>query len=220
MGKIGSPANQDATETDVQPTDATSPDWRRELPRLEGRRITLREPRAADAPALFALLSTDDVSRFISPPPATLEGFERYILWSQRQRTAGQYVCFAIVPVGADAPIGLIHLRALSPAFLIADWGFAIGSEFWGTGVFTEAAALVLDFAFDALGVHRLEARAALRNGRGNGAMKKLGAEREGILRHSFLRDGEFLDQVLWSILPDDWKRQQEKTPRGARVVH
>jgi ribosomal-protein-alanine N-acetyltransferase len=216
----------DTIETTHQTTEAAASrderaiDWRLTLPELVGRRVMLREPRAGDATALFSLLSTEEVSRFISPPPTSVEGFERYVAWTNRQRAAGQYVCFAIVPVGADAPIGLIHLRALSPAFLIADWGFAIGSEFWGTGVFTEAAALVLDFAFDALGVHRLEARAALCNGRGNGAMKKLGAEREGILRHSFLRDGEFLDQVLWSILPDDWKRQQEKTPRGARVVH
>ena len=200
--------------------DERASDWRITLPELVGRRVILREPRASDASALFSLLSTEEVSRFISPPPATVEGFERYVGWTQRQRVAGQYVCFAIVPVGADAPIGLIHVRALSPAFLTADWGFAIGSEFWGTGVFTEAAELVLEFAFDVLGIHRLEARAALCNGRGNGAMKKLGAEREGVLRHSFVRDGEFLDQVLWSILQDDWRQQQEKAPRASRVVH
>ena len=200
--------------------DQRASDWRITLPELVGRRVILREPRAGDASALFSLLSTEEVSRFISPPPATVEGFERYVGWTQRQRVAGQYVCFAIVPVGADAPIGLIHVRALSPAFLTADWGFAIGSEFWGTGVFTEAAELVLEFAFDVLGIHRLEARAALCNGRGNGAMKKLGAEREGVLRHSFVRDGEFLDQVLWSILQDDWRQQQEKAPRRSRVVH
>lgn len=196
-------------------------DWRLALPELVGRRVLLREPRAGDATALFSLLSTDEVSRFISPPPPNVEGFERYVAWTNRQRAAGQYVCFAIVPIGGDAPIGLIHVRALNPGFLIADWGFAIGSEFWGTGTFNEAAELVLDFAFDVLGVHRLEARAALCNGRGNGAMKKLGAEREGVLRHSFLRDGEFLDQVLWSMLHDDWrKRQETKAPKGSRVVH
>src|SRR5262245_9785479 len=201
--------------------DERACDWRIALPELVGRRVRLREPRAGDATALFSLLSTEEVSRFISPPPASVEGFERYVAWTNRQRAAGQYVCFAVVPVGADAPIGLIHVRALGPGFVIADWGFAIGSEFWGTGVFAEAAELVLDFAFNVLGIHRLEARAALCNGRGNGAMKKLGAEREGVLRHSFLRDGEFLDQVVWSILQDDWnKRQQEKAPRGSRVVH
>jgi RimJ/RimL family protein N-acetyltransferase len=201
--------------------DDGASDWRITVPELVGRRVTLREPRATDATALFSLLSTEEVSRFISPPPATLDGFQRYVSWTLRQRAAGQYICFAILPAGAEAPIGLIHVRALGPGFVIADWGFAIGSEFWGAGMFAEAAELVLDFAFGVLGTHRLEARAALCNGRGNGAMKKLGAEREGVLRHAFLRDGEYLDQVLWSILQDDWKtRQQEKGLRGSGAVH
>jgi RimJ/RimL family protein N-acetyltransferase len=215
MDKIGCPANLAA----MQSTD--SPDWRKELPLLEGRRVTLREPRATDAPSLFALLSTDDVSRFISPPPATVDGFERYISGSQRQRAAGQGVCFAIVHRGEDTPIGVIHVRPLGPGFGTADWGFAVGSEFWGSGIFAEAAELVLDFTFDVLGAQRLEARAALCNGRGNGALKKLGAEREGVLRHAFFRNGDYLDQVLWSILREDWrKRRQDKGAWGSRVVH
>ncbi len=76
------------------------------------------------------------------------------------------------------------------PAFDIAEWGFALGAEHWGSGVFTDGAELVLDFVFDVIGVHRLEARAALKNGRGNGALQKLGATQEGILHRSFLRKG------------------------------
>jgi len=221
MDKLGFVANNELTGSIMRSMDEGAPDWRNLLPELEGRRVTLREPRAADATSLFSLLSTDDVSRFISPPPPTVEGFERYVAWSQRQRAAGQYVCFAIVPRGGDSPIGLIHVRALGPGFGTADWGFAMASEFWGSGIFTEAAELVLEFAFDVLGTHRLEARAALCNGRGNGAMKKLEAEREGVLRHAFFRNGDYLDQVLWSILQEDWrKRQQEKAVWGSSVVH
>src|SRR5258705_9858195 len=155
-------------ERPMRSTDETMNDWRVALPELEGRRITLREPRAGDAPSLFSLLSTEEVSRFISPPPASVEAFERYIAWSQRQRAAGLYVCFAVVPRGADTPIGLVHVRALGPGFGTADWGFAIGSEFWGKGIFSEAAELVLDFAFEVLLTHRLVARAAACNPHGN----------------------------------------------------
>jgi len=205
----------------MRSADEMMTDWRVTLPELEGRRITLREPRASDAASLFSLLSTEEVSRFISPPPSSVEGFERYITWSQRQRAAGLYVSFAIVPRGSDTPIGLLHVRALGPGFGTADWGFAIASEFWGKGIFAEAAELVLDFAFDVLRTHRLEARAAVCNARGNGAMRKLGAEREGVLRHAFFRDGDYLDQVLWSILAEDWrKRRQDKAVWGSAVVH
>ena len=67
--------------------------------------------------------------------------------------------------------------------------------------MFQEGAELVLEFAFETLNVHRLEARAAVKNGRGNGALHKLGAVQEGVLRKSFLRNGEYLDQVLYAIV-------------------
>ena len=67
---------------------ATSSDWREALPILRAKGITLRELRASDAPSLLALLTTEEVSRFISPPPTTLEGFERFIQWARRERAA------------------------------------------------------------------------------------------------------------------------------------
>src|SRR5204862_1218764 len=97
--------------------------------------------------------------------------------------------------------VGIFQVRETEPGFQTAEWGFAIGSAFWGTGVFQEGAALVLDFAFETLGVHRLEARAAVLNGRGNGALLKMGAVQECLLRKSFLRDGRYLDQMLYSII-------------------
>jgi RimJ/RimL family protein N-acetyltransferase len=184
----------------------TTTDWRRGLPTLHGTKLTLRDLRLSDAPSLLAMLATEEVARFISPPPTTVEGFERFIAWTERQRAAGAYVCFAVTLKGYDTAIGIFQIRNLSSDFDTAEWGFAIGSEFWGTGVFEQGAALTLTFAFDTLGVHRLEARAALRNGRGNGALQKVGAVLEAVLRKSFLRNGEYLDQALYSILDSDWR--------------
>ena len=75
---------------------------------------------------------------------------------------------------------------------------------------------MVIDFAFHTIQTHRLEARAAILNGRGNGALRKIGAMQEGILRKSFLRNGEYLDQALWTILDEDWK--QQRVIWGARI--
>jgi RimJ/RimL family protein N-acetyltransferase len=185
--------------------EVVSTDWRQALPVLSGNRITLRQLRESDAPSLFAMLTAEEVSRFISPPPSTVEGFERFIAWTLRMRSAGTYACFAVTVGDSDTAIGIFQLRELEPGFGTAEWGFAIGSEYWGTGVFTEGAELLVEFAFETVGVHRLEARAAVKNGRGNGALRKIGAVQEGVLRRSFLRNGEYLDQVLWSILDEDW---------------
>jgi RimJ/RimL family protein N-acetyltransferase len=122
---------------------------------------------------------------------------------------------------GFDTAIGIFQVRDLNLGLDTAEWGFAIGSPFWGTGVFEQGAALTLQFAFETLGVHRLEARAALKNGRGNGALQKLGAVQEGILRKSFLRNGQYLDQALYTILDSDWHAAQEVARAAYRpVVH
>jgi ribosomal-protein-alanine N-acetyltransferase len=185
----------------------TASDWRQALPVLTGEMVTLRELRLSDAPALLAMLSTEEVSRFISPPPTTVEGFERFIAWTHRERAAGNYICFAVVPHNMDTAIGIFQVRQLEPGFGTAEWGFAMGSAFWGSGTFMDAATLVVDFAFEIVGARRLEARAATANGRGNGALRKIGAAQEGVLRRSFLRNGEYLDQILWTLLADDWRR-------------
>jgi ribosomal-protein-alanine N-acetyltransferase len=201
-------------------TTVTTSDWKDALPVLTGSSFTLREMRLEDAPSLLAMLTTEEVARFISPPPTTVEGFERFILWAQRERQAGNYACFAVVPTGCTTAVGIFQLRALEPGFGTAEWGFAIGSPFWGTGIFADGARMVVDFAVDVLDTHRLEARAAVANGRGNGALRKLGAVQEGVLRRSFERNGVYHDQVLWGIVADDWRLQRLSQQPAEVVAH
>jgi RimJ/RimL family protein N-acetyltransferase len=188
-------------------TGEVTSDWKTQLPVLHAKGITLRELRVSDASSLLALLTTEEVTRFISPPPTTVEGFARFIQWAQREREAGRYVCFAVVPAGSDTAVGVFQMRQLDPTFGTAEWRFALGSAFWGSALFATGAELMIDFAFDVIGVHRLEARSAVENGRGNAALRKVGAVQEGILRRSFRRHGRFLDQVLWTILHEDRDR-------------
>lgn len=199
-------------------TSAVTSDWRNTLPVLTGNKVTLRELQISDAHSLFAMLTPEEVSRFISPPPTTVEGFEKFIAWAHAEREAGRYVCFAVVPHGMNTAVGLFQVRQLEPGFGSAEWGFAIGSAFWGTGIFVDSGQLVVDFAVETIKVGRLEARACVANGRGNGALRKLGAVQEGILRRSFLKNGEFLDQMLWSILAEEW--QQAKALWSSGRVH
>jgi RimJ/RimL family protein N-acetyltransferase len=191
------------------PASGVASDWQHALPVLKGEHVVLRELRASDARSLHALLTTEEVSRFISPPPTTVEGFERFIAWALRQRAAGSYACYAVTLHGFDTAIGLFQVRELERGFGTAEWGFALGSSFWGTGLFRESAELVLEFVFETIGVHRLEARAAVLNKRGLGALRKIGAVQECILRQSLERNGEFLDQTLFSVLDFDWRESR-----------
>jgi [ribosomal protein S5]-alanine N-acetyltransferase len=199
------------------PPTAVCSDWQRQLPVLTGASVTLRELRLEDAPTLLAMMTAEETARFMSPPPTDVEGFERFILWTHRERAAGRHVCFGIVPNRCKLAIGLFQVRQLEPGFATAEWGVAIGSPFWGTGIYSESAGLVAEFTFGTLGVHRLEARAAIVNGRANGALRKIGAVQEGVLRRSFLHNGQYLDQILWSILKEDWRRSK---PTRRESIH
>lgn len=184
---------------------AAPADWREGLPVLRGLGLTLRELTAADAPSLHAQLTTAQVSRFVSPPPTSVAGFEHFITWTHRERAAGRYACFAVVPDGETAAVGIFQVRRLEGCDGVAEWGFILGEAHWGTGLFLAGAERVVEFAFATMGLRRLEARASTANGRGNGALAKLGAVREAVLRRSFERHGEWHDQVLWGILRDEW---------------
>jgi RimJ/RimL family protein N-acetyltransferase len=184
-------------------------DWHFGLPTIRGEKVTLRDVRESDAAALMAMLTTDEVAEFISPLPRTVEGFQGFISEVHNERLLGNSFCFGIVPDGYEDAMGLFQVRQLEPGFGSAEWGFALGSPFWGTGAFLDGAKAVIDFSFGVVGVHRLEARSIASNARGNAALRKVGAMQEGILRRSFQRNGRLFDQVLWSILRDDWRQGQ-----------
>jgi len=185
--------------------DDVQSDWRTAVPHITAAGVTLRALRASDAPTLHAMLTTEEVARFITPPPTTVEGFEKFIAWTHRQQAEGRYVCFGIVPAGRTDAVGIIQLRALDGTFTLAEWGFAIGSAFWGTGLFQAAARAALEFAFTALPVHRIEARVVTENHRGRGALTKLGAVCEAVMRQSFRRGAVRMDQMLWSVTRASW---------------
>ena len=181
--------------------------WHFGLPTIRCGSVTLREVRAGDAPALLAMLTSEEVAEFVSPLPRTVAGFEGFIAEAHHERTRGNSFCYGVVPEGYEDAMGLFQVRQLEPGFGSAEWGFAIGSPFWGRGIFVEGAKAIIDFSFGVVGVQRLEARSIASNGRGNAALRKIGAMQEGTLRRSFQRNGRYFDQILWSILKDDWRQ-------------
>jgi RimJ/RimL family protein N-acetyltransferase len=189
----------------TDPTFTTIPNWRGELPSLAGRSVLLREPTAHDLGSIVDLLSLSDASRFGLDEPPSDVAVQQLIERAIRDRTNGLSFTYLIVLASARTLVGMAQVRQLDPAFEAAEWECTIAPSVRGTGIFLEAVRLVGSFAFGSVGVHRLEARVLLQNGRANGALRKLGAVQEGVLRRSVRRGDEYLDQVLWSILKEDW---------------
>jgi RimJ/RimL family protein N-acetyltransferase len=184
--------------------------WRQALPELSDGTVLLRQLRLRDAPSLMRHLNDSPVLQFIARCPATVEGFERFVRWTHVERRRGHHACYGIVPHGGDSAVGIIQLWSVERDFSTAEWGFAIGESYWGSGVFMRCAHLFLDAiflggVFGATGVFRLEARAVVHNARGNGFLRKLGLTREGILRGGFHAGDIALDQLMWSMLAPEW---------------
>jgi RimJ/RimL family protein N-acetyltransferase len=200
----------------AEPSTLNAPNWRAELPILAARLVTLREPVAQDLGPLLALLTLADATRFGADDRATDMSVQQLIERAARDRTTGQAFTYAITTGTARPPVGLIQVRRMDPAFESAEWECTLAPSARGTGIFLEAVRLVGSFAFGQVGVRRLEARVLLQNGRANTALRKLGAVEEGVLRRSARLNGEYVDQVLWSLLKEDWGSHW--IPTGPRV--
>jgi len=179
---------------------------RRLPPQLDGTLVSLRPLRRSDAPRLLAALINPEVVRYIAPPPVAGDGFEQFITWSRKAGRARKHLIYAVVPHGATEPVGLMQLWKVEADFSVAECGFVLAEDRWGSGAFVDGATLLLRYAFETLGVHRLEARVAAGNERGNKAMAKIGLHQEGCLRSCFRLGGTFTDHYMWSALADEWR--------------
>lgn len=185
------------------------------LPVLMGRRVLLREPREDDGAGLFRYTSDPEVTRFLAiEPPGTIDDTLYFIARCHERRGQGTEYVFVIADVISDEAIGIICLRHIDPAMRTAQIGTWLARDQWGSGINAEAKRLLLDFAFDRLRLHRVEARIAVGNGRSMHAFERLGAAREGILRESFYKDGKYHDQHLYVILEQEWRARSKRDGR------
>jgi RimJ/RimL family protein N-acetyltransferase len=144
------------------------------LPVLARNGIRLREVDHSDAAALTALFHMPGVSAHMDPPPASTEEFEGWISLSQARRAEGRAACYTLLAGNNEVSGLFMALRFEDPRR--AEIGFAIAPHLWGTGVFLTTIHLYLDFLFNEWGVTTLVGKTLVRNGRGVGAMRKLGA--------------------------------------------
>jgi RimJ/RimL family protein N-acetyltransferase len=182
--------------------------WSERAPALRGQLVTLREVTVSDVDALFALFSDPTVTRYMAPPPPTPAKFAGFVVWSHQQREQGRGLCFAIVPDGMTAAVGILQVRSSDSTPSTAEWGFVLSAHFWSTGVFVDSANLLVEFAFTAMQFEHLHARIALRNRRAQAAVRKLGA-RPGSTIADTSPMGQVRDpQMMWTLCEDDWRKQ------------
>ena len=167
------------------------------LPVLVRGGIRLREVDSTDAAALTALFKVPEVSAHLDPPPGTVEEFRSWIALSQSRRADGKAACYTLVTGDGDVSGLFMALRTdHDPAK--AEIGFAMAPHLWGTGVFLDTIQLYLDFLFNEWDVTSLIGKTRANNGRGVGAMRKLGAK---VIEHA---DRNGYSEYVWTIERDE----------------
>lgn len=113
---------------------------------------------------------------------------------------------FAIVDRETDQHIGNVTLNRIDWVRRTADTGLIIGRrEWWGKGYAFEAWSLILEYAFQRLGLRKIVAGAAVENAASVTTLEKLGFKIEGTLRQEILVDGEYRDVVLLGLLREEF---------------
>lgn len=174
--------------------------------RVAGTRLALRLPRASDAPALFALASDPEVTRWFSWGPYERE--EQAAAWIAglpAERERGERLEL-IVEHAEHGPIGVTGFSEYSSRDRRAVIGTWLGRAWWGTGANREAKALLCHLGFTVCGMERLSAYANVDHIRSQRALERLGFLHEGTLRAFHRHGGEPKDVVVLALLRANWE--------------
>jgi ribosomal-protein-alanine N-acetyltransferase len=173
--------------------------------RLTGPTLTLRYAQVADAPALFALASDPEVTRWFSwGPYASADEPLAYIERLPAQRQSGERLDL-LVDHREHGPVGVTGLSELSRRDRRAMVGTWLGREHWGTGANAESKVLLLHLAFAVCGLERVGAYSNPQNARSTRALERLGFRQEGVLR-AWHRHGDVHHDVnVFGLLRSEW---------------
>jgi len=114
---------------------------------------------------------------------------------------------FAQVERATGRAVGITTYRDIDERHRTLEVGGTwIGRPWWRTAINTEAKLLILGHAFETLEANRVAIKTDIRNERSQAAIARLGAKREGVLRHQYIRpDGTLRDTVMYSVIPEEW---------------
>lgn len=176
-----------------------------QLPTLEAERVRLRWLCGADVPALFALFSDQEVTRYWSWAAFTEIRQAEELLGSIGQHFVdGSLYQWGIERQSEPGIVGTCTLADVDPANLRAEVGFALGRPYWAMGYAAEALQTLLLFAFTEMGLRRLEADVDPRNERAVRVLEKQGFRREGYARERWRVRGEVCDSVMLGLLASE----------------
>jgi RimJ/RimL family protein N-acetyltransferase len=170
--------------------------------------LVLRPFREEDASALYEAVreSISEVSPWLpwSHEHYSIEESREFIGSRELASQGGEWYSFGIFEKDGGRVLGGVGINFINRVHQMANLGYWVRSSAAGRGIATGATRLAARFAFEQLGLQRVEIVVAVANVASQRVAEKAGARREGILRKRLFIRGESLDAVLFSLVPED----------------
>lgn len=175
------------------------------FPELESKRLIFREFEKGDANDLFLIRSNDDVMNFMdSYKLQTIQETEKLISdihISFKNKTG---INWAIIEKSTNILIGYFSYWRIIKEHCRAEIGYALNPIFWGKGYMTEAMNRLIDFGFNKLNIHSVEANVNPKNEKSIQLLEKMNFKKEAYFRENYLFNGGFIDSIIYSLLETD----------------
>jgi RimJ/RimL family protein N-acetyltransferase len=175
---------------------------------IETERLRIRRFEESDLATLHAYRNDPELARFQGWRETDRESLLLFIIDMNRAdpETAGNWFQVAVELKATGSHIGDIGVHRQADEPLEAELGYTFARSAHGNGYATEAVRAVLGYLFGTLGLHRVTALIYADNGRSVALVERLGFRKEGHFRKSARRDGEWVDDVLYAMLDEEWK--------------
>src|SRR6478609_7466537 len=169
---------------------------------LETPRLKLRQVRNSDAPEILFFRSDATIMRYLDREKLqTLADAETYIAGLDQAIAENNGINWGICPQNSDKLIGTIGLwRFIKPNHR-GEIGYSLHPDLWGQGLMREALQIVLNYGFEKLNLHSVEANINPENNASRKLLEKLGFVQEAHFKEDYYFQGKFLDSVIFSLL-------------------
>jgi len=178
----------------------------REKPVLAGETVVLRPVIADDAVDMLEVLADGDVLRLTgSHGTLSPDDVEPMRQWYGSRADHEDRLDLAAVDRASGRYVGEVVLNELDPNNNSCSFRIALGATGQNRGLGTEATRLVLGYAFERVGLHRISLEVYSFNSRARRVYEKVGFQPEGVLRDALLWEGQRFDAHVMSILAHEW---------------
>lgn len=170
-----------------------------DFPKLTKTRLKLRQITEADLENVYSGLSNPDVIKYYGVNYNSLEATWEQLEWYAELERTRTGIWWAIISAEDNSFCGAIGYNNLSREHKKAELGFWLLPKYWGKGFVQEALEVVLEYAFQKLHLHRIEAFVETENISSQNTLQKCHFQKEGVLRDSEIKNGRFISVAVFS---------------------